>query len=77
MRKPILYVSPSIVDGCIEYVEKYPDHCILLLSEANELSVEKLKKYCTAPFEVIDFKYLKKVYYCATPEAVINEILKV
>lgn len=79
LKKPILHFSPSVADGAVAYVARYPDHCILQKDQGIEAMAKELLEFCQRPIVDISTEMLRTEYKSATPEAtaeIITSIIK-
>lgn len=72
--KPLIHIAKDRTDLSLQYIERYPEVCIVYEEEGIEAAVRKLIEFFDKRKEQVSAEYLKKEFFSATPEAIALEL---
>ena len=73
--KPIIHFTDVENDSSLEYIEKYPNVCILDMRDSIETSALKMMEFLKKPYEICDADFMRQTYASALPDATVGVIM--
>lgn len=75
-KKKVLHFSPSKDDSSLEYLEKYPNCCIIDVNNSLNDNCDRIREFISCPAKEISNDYMKREFASALPETVSDFILR-